>query len=277
MHIPAYRLKARIQNNRLWRALTEQFPDLHTQRDLAQAVGMTEGHLGAILNIKTWPCRVVGRTLPTLVWRPVALKLAAVTGLSVDYLFDPALYGQSASLVVRELDAPQLRKELEIRRELPEVSTPETLLAQVQSAVAIERALNWLTPVQRRVLRLRFGFEDGQDHTREEIGTLLGVSAVRVAQIEALALRRLRFPRRSRYLRAMADGHIPWRSREKPPSIGPRDIVLDRLRVGMPSPIPRTTLDEVEREAAVAAAAPVAAVPAPDARERRYRLAKGRA
>src|SRR5487761_1154089 len=66
----------------------------------------------------------------------------------------------------------------------------------------IEDILDTLAPSERRVLRLRFGFIDGQERTLEEIGQRLGVTRERIRQIEARALHKLRLPWRSKRLRA---------------------------------------------------------------------------
>ncbi len=65
----------------------------------------------------------------------------------------------------------------------------------------LEEVLATLTPREARVLRLRFGLQDGHNYTLEEIGRKFGVTRERIRQIEKKALRRLRHPRRSRQLK----------------------------------------------------------------------------
>ena len=58
-----------------------------------------------------------------------------------------------------------------------------------------------LTPREEKVLRLRFGLEDGKPHTLEEVGKKFRVTRERIRQIEAKALRKLRHPSRSKRLK----------------------------------------------------------------------------
>ena len=61
--------------------------------------------------------------------------------------------------------------------------------------------LGTLTEREEKVLRLRFGLDDGTPRTLEEVGTMFGVTRERIRQIEAKALRKLRHPSRSRRLK----------------------------------------------------------------------------
>jgi RNA polymerase primary sigma factor len=65
----------------------------------------------------------------------------------------------------------------------------------------IRKVLSTLSTRERRVLPLRFGLEDGRTRTLEEIGYEFSITRERVRQIEVKALRRLRHPSRSQYLR----------------------------------------------------------------------------
>ncbi len=65
----------------------------------------------------------------------------------------------------------------------------------------LEDVLDTLTPREEKVLRLRFGLDDGRSRTLEEVGQFFGVTRERIRQIEAKALRKLRHPMRSKRLK----------------------------------------------------------------------------
>jgi RNA polymerase primary sigma factor len=65
--------------------------------------------------------------------------------------------------------------------------------------------LKTLTPREESIIKMRFGMEDGSEHTLEEVGNSFAVTRERIRQIEAKALRKLRHPSRSRQLRAFLD------------------------------------------------------------------------
>jgi RNA polymerase primary sigma factor len=86
---------------------------------------------------------------------------------------------------------------IEDRNALPPVDAASKQLLKEQ----IEDVLTALTPREQRVLRLRFGLEDGRSRTLEEVGQEFNVTRERIRQIEAKALRKLRHPSRSRKLK----------------------------------------------------------------------------
>ena len=69
----------------------------------------------------------------------------------------------------------------------------------------ISKVLSTLTPREEKVLRLRFGLEDGRTRTLEEVGREFKVTRERIRQIEAKALRKLRHPSRSKRLKDFLD------------------------------------------------------------------------
>ena len=77
----------------------------------------------------------------------------------------------------------------------PVARTTQTMLHE-----QLEEVMETLTDRESRVLRLRFGLEDGRVHTLEEVGDALGVTRERIRQIEAKALRKLRHPSRRKKL-----------------------------------------------------------------------------
>ena len=84
--------------------------------------------------------------------------------------------------------------------------SPADAVININLKEMTEQVLNTLTPREERIIKMRFGFEDGTEHTLEEVGQTFGVTRERIRQIEAKALRKLRHPGRNRSLRAFLDG-----------------------------------------------------------------------
>jgi len=66
--------------------------------------------------------------------------------------------------------------------------------------------LKTLTPREEKIIKMRFGLEDGSQHTLKEVGQTFALTRERIRQIEAEALRKLRNPSRSRKLRVFLEG-----------------------------------------------------------------------
>ena len=78
---------------------------------------------------------------------------------------------------------------------------PATAAARALLTEAIEEALQELNDREPQVVRLRFGLDDGQIRTLEEVGKEFGVTRERIRQIESKTLAKLRHPTRSQRLR----------------------------------------------------------------------------
>ena len=78
---------------------------------------------------------------------------------------------------------------------------PAEVASNAMMREQLQEVLHTLTPREEKVIRLRFGLEDGQAHTLEEVGKEFNVTRERIRQIEAKALRKIRHPGRSKKLR----------------------------------------------------------------------------
>jgi len=85
-------------------------------------------------------------------------------------------------------------------------SPPDTVI-HINLREQIEEALKSLTEREARVLKMRFGLGDGNEHTLEEVGQQFKVTRERIRQIEAKALRKLKHPSRSRKLKSFTNNH----------------------------------------------------------------------
>jgi len=86
-----------------------------------------------------------------------------------------------------------------------DVDSPASAAANRLLSEQIQSVLNTLPSREQKVIRMRFGLDDGYSHTLEEVGYVFKVTRERIRQIEAKALRRLRHPTRSRKLKDYLD------------------------------------------------------------------------
>jgi RNA polymerase primary sigma factor len=85
------------------------------------------------------------------------------------------------------------------------VVSPSDAVINLNLKEQTSSVLKTLTPREEKVIKMRFGLDDGSEHTLEEVGQSFAVTRERIRQIESKALRKLRHPSRSRKLRAFLE------------------------------------------------------------------------
>ncbi len=85
------------------------------------------------------------------------------------------------------------------------VVSPSDAVINLSLKEQTSSVLKTLTPREEKVIKMRFGLDDGSEHTLEEVGQSFAVTRERIRQIEAKALRKLRHPSRSEQLRSFLD------------------------------------------------------------------------
>ena len=131
---------------------------------------------------------------------PSEEELAAKMHTSVDKIRDIYKISQepvSLETPIGEEDDSHLGDFIKDERNV----SPEEYATNEMLKDEISKVLLTLTEREEKVIRLRFGLEDGKSRTLEEVGQLFGVTRERIRQIEAKALRKLRHPSRSRKLK----------------------------------------------------------------------------
>ncbi|HXY14917.1 MAG TPA: RNA polymerase sigma factor RpoD, partial [Terriglobales bacterium] len=86
------------------------------------------------------------------------------------------------------------------------VVSPSEAAVNLSLKEKMASVLRKLSPREERIIRMRFGFEDGNPRTLEEVGQVFAVTRERIRQIEAKALRKLRHPSRSSHVRTFLEG-----------------------------------------------------------------------
>jgi RNA polymerase primary sigma factor len=175
---------------------------IRTQRDLVQKLGHEPSHEELALELDYLTSeesetikRAVANDEPVdpalnRKWRQAVSKIRDILRISLDPMSLETPVGNND-------DSTELGDFIEDESVVEPVDAASKELLREQ----IRNVLSFLSDREREVLEMRFGLNDGKDHTLEEVGKTFGVTRERIRQIEAKALRKLRHPSRSKSLR----------------------------------------------------------------------------
>ncbi|KAM0072058.1 putative RNA polymerase sigma-70 region 3, RNA polymerase sigma-70 region 2 [Helianthus debilis subsp. tardiflorus] len=132
--------------------------------------------------------------------KPTRAEIAVETGISIKRIQS----AEHAPKPARSIDIPvgfDNKTKLTDLIDDPDQETPEEILIKQTISEDLEKVLGTLNEKEQKVIRWRFGLEDGKTRTLQEIGDVMGVSRERVRQIELYAFRKLRNTDRTEILR----------------------------------------------------------------------------
>jgi RNA polymerase sigma factor (sigma-70 family) len=199
------RVEMKVRNNLILTRMEEL--GIPTVAELCRRMGVTsQDKVGRIINLKDSPLKDDPENEADR-WKPIAHQLAEFFDVAgPEDLFPEAIQGLKIAPDTQffaEVNPQELRR-LAGSKVAPallqgEQEEPDKALEKKEILEAIERGLKTLTPREQKVLRLRFGLDDGREWTLKEVAVEIGLmSREHVRKIEMKALRKLRHPTRLR-------------------------------------------------------------------------------
>jgi RNA polymerase sigma factor (sigma-70 family) len=181
-----YRVKVSVTNNLLLTAIENA--GFSSQAEFARSADISSQTLNALVGLRVPPIGVGGsfsplankimealNALPTELWTEEQLTMALPKSSS------------TGTLNIGQLTQLQNRMTVNQIEHDPSESAEKSLIAK-----KVQEILEGLTPRERKVIQLRFGMDECEEHTYEEIGTMFDLTRERVRQIEAKALRKIK-------------------------------------------------------------------------------------
>lgn len=199
------RLIARIKNEELLSAMREA--GYNTLAELSRATGIPPQVLGEWINFKKYPKTTkYGPVLEAALGRPLEAIFPLEYRMAVERKIKPM------AELVSEASLLPIGPEALL---LPSPDNVEELIDAGGLKDSIEDALTSLKYREARVLKMRFGLEDGNEHTLREVAEMLRVTPERIRQIETKALRKLKHPSCNRALRTFTRNYreATWEGR----------------------------------------------------------------
>jgi len=194
-------LTLRLRNNRL----KERREALGmSQLEFAKIIGIHLGTYSALETMHKSPRSKNG------CWNESALKLARFHCVEPEELFPTTVLAVEKPVLIRRLNGDDFYPLLsEHHQRLFE--GPDAAFERVELRDQIRRALATISPRDAKVLRLRFGLDDGMERDLVETGATLGVTYERARQLIQRGLRKLRDPRRCQGMREFVQSAEPER------------------------------------------------------------------
>ena len=135
---------------------------------------------------------------------PSTSEIGKAVGVSEKRVRQIMHHARPAISLDRPVDEDDRRELIELLAN-EDITDPESATVLLGLRDHLQSALGSLTPREARILNLRYGLQNGQEHTLEEVGNKYGLTRERIRQIERDALKKLRHPSRSRLLRTYLD------------------------------------------------------------------------
>lgn len=189
------RVEVRLRNNVLYRAIFDRWGSVAA---FCREKGLSSVLVGELLNLEASPFskRGDGKT-----YRSYCRRIEHALGMLCEDLFPAHLYALKGTKAVMEVSCAQLPGSREFMTQLSAPRTPEEELGLVDRDHAIRKALDKLTPRQKRVMEYRFGLHDGREWTLGEVGQEFELTVESIRRIEAQALRMLRHPALAKHIK----------------------------------------------------------------------------
>src|SRR3989344_220380 len=184
------RLEIKPRNNLVLTKMEEK--GIRSVADLCRRAGLersAEQGVNRVINLKYSPLKPTG-TKYLMAWKDYVLEVARVLECTPEELFPESIRGVRISREVKvfaEVNVSDFKRlgGAKMPRQLVVDTDPEKGLQIQELELALMEAFKTLTPRQEKVLKLRFGFEDGTEPTLEEIAGVCASSRERIRQIEA--------------------------------------------------------------------------------------------
>lgn len=187
-----YRLDMKVRNNLFIERI--EHAGYKTVGEFCRKNNLQPTDMAEVINMKRPAIMSNGK------FRPIVLKAADILECSPDNLFSEnqlnlALKNNKHTLKVNEAEMKFMIESSNKTKLL------EELIDDDKRDACIDKVLNTLNYKEREVLKLRFGLEDGLEHTFKDISQRLNYTPERIRQIQSVALRKLRKPSKSEILK----------------------------------------------------------------------------